>query len=154
MCIRDRFGTGLMDRGFLGEPPEGMEGADVDIEYTSILYQAQRAVGMGSIERVTSYVGNLAALMPEVLDNFDADAAVRDYSDISGANPVIMTDPREMEAVRKQRAQQQQAQQMAAMAQPAQQSAQAAKIMSETDTGNGSVLDLSLIHISEPTRPY
>lgn len=132
----------LLERGILPEPPESLAGKPIEIEYTSILYQALRAVGMGSIERATSYIGNIAGIRPDALDNFNVDGAVREYVSITGANPIMLHTPEEVAAVRKARAEAAQAEKMAAMAQPAQQAAQAAKVMSETDTGNGNVLEM------------
>lgn len=135
----DRTFAILERRGELPPPPPELQGQDLQIEYTSILAQAQKAVSTGAIERISSFVGNLAAVKPEVLDKFDADQAVDVYAEAVGADPSLIVSDDDVKAVREGRAQQmQQAQQMeaaATMAPAVKQGAEAARLLSETDQG-------------------
>ena len=78
-------------------------------------------------------LGVMAQLKPDVLDKFDADAAVDDLADALGVNPKTIVSGRDVAVIRQQRAEQQ-AQQQAMMAQAAQ--AQTTKDMSQIDTRN------------------
>jgi hypothetical protein len=59
------------------------------------------------------FAGNLAGVMPDVLDGVDGDAALAEYGDMVGTPTTIMRDPDEVVALREQRQQQIAAQQTA-----------------------------------------
>lgn len=140
----DRTFEILERRGELPPPPPDLEGQDLQIEYISMLAQAQKAVSTGSIERVASFIGNLAAVKPEVLDKLDADQAVDEYADAIGSPPSVIRTDEDVAKDRQSRQQQaQQAQQMeaaATMAPAAKAGAEAARLMAETDQGQGAGL--------------
>lgn len=123
---------GIMFRaGRFPEPPEEIQGVDLRVEYVSVMAQAQKLVGVGAIERLSSFVGNMAAADPQALDKLNVDNTVDQYGEAVSAPPDIIRSNDEVEELREQRAQAQQAQQMAEAAQPA---AESAKTLSETDT--------------------
>jgi hypothetical protein len=126
----------LMRRNRLPPPPrELMEhGAELQIQYISVLAQAQKSVGLTSIERLLTFVGSQAAVNPAVLDKIDQDRAVEVYADMLNAPPDMLVSNEQVEAVRRQRAQQQQQMQTAEMAMTV---AKGAKVLSETDVGGG-----------------
>jgi len=125
------------DAGLLPDPPEVLTDVDLRIEYISLLAQAQQAVGASAIERTVAFAGNMVAVFPDIVDNIDADKAVRDYGEIVGVSPDMMVDSASVEKAREARAQQQAQQQ--AMEQ-AGQMAQGAKVLSEADTQNPNAL--------------
>lgn len=141
----DRVGDILATRGdllnALPPPPEDLEGEEIATDFVSVLAQAQRMLGIGQTERAVSMVGNMVAAFPEVRDNIDPDAIVRDYWDRSGATPSGLRDPAQRDAIRQQRAAAAQQQQIAAMMAPVKDGADAARLLSETDVGGGSALD-------------
>ena len=139
--IVERVYDELQRRNMLPEAPEELAGQDIRIEYTSMLYQAQKMVGVAAIERGVSFVGNLAAARPDALDKINVDGIIDEYWSITGANPVGLNDEQTVEAIRQQRQQQQQAEQLGQMAQPMEQGARAAELLSKTDMGGGSALD-------------
>lgn len=120
--------------------PDALQGHDLDIEFVSILAQAQRAVAAGAIERSLAFAGNLSAVNPDVLDKVDFDQAFDEYTDIQGLPPGIVRSDEDVAKRREGRAAQQQMQAMAAAAQPLQQAAAAGKLLSETDAGPTSAL--------------
>lgn len=120
--------------------PEELQGMELDIQFVSILAQAQRAVAAGSIERSLAFAGNLSAVNPEVLDKIDFDQALDEYTDIQGLPPGIVRSDEDVAKVRASRAQQQQMQAIAASAQPLQQAAAAGKLLAETDASPNSAL--------------
>jgi hypothetical protein len=131
----------LNRRGMLPPPPPDLQNKDFDIEYTSMLAQAQKAVATGSIERGMGFVGQLAAMKPEVLDKVDGDEAVDIYFDYIGVPPSIVVPDDEVKKTRAARAQKQQAAESAAMmkevAPAAKQGADAAAVLADAQNNKG-----------------
>jgi hypothetical protein len=126
-----------MEAGLLPEPPEALYEAELEVEYISLLAQAQQAVSASSLERTLGFAGNMAAVFPDVLDNIDSDVAIREYSDTIGTSPTVMRDADAVAELRRKRAEQQaQAQQQ----EEAMIGAQSAKVLSETDTQSPNAL--------------
>lgn len=96
----------LSESGLLPMPPEEMQGHDLNIEYVSILAQAQKAVSVNGIDRYIASMGGVAQLKPEVLDTFDVDRWVNIYSDKLGVDPELIIPQDKVDALRKDRAQQ------------------------------------------------
>jgi hypothetical protein len=109
----------LLQSGVLPPPPEELIGVNLDVEFVSILAQAQRAIGANSTDRFVGNLGAMAQIKPEVLDKFDADRWVDNYADQIGVDPELIVGKEEVALVRKARADQQAAQQAAATAQQA-----------------------------------
>lgn len=121
------------EAGILPPPPPELEGMDIQVEFISVLAQAQRAVATQGMDRLLGTVGQLAAVKPEVLDKIDFDQVIDDYGDAYGVNPKIIVPDDQVSALREQRAQAMQAAQSAATAP---QVVESAKTASEIDTGN------------------
>lgn len=121
----------------LPPPPPELEGMNLKINFISSLARAQRAVATGGIERLTTFVGQLAAANPSVLDKVDMDQAIDEYATAIGVSPRLVVPDEAVAEVRAQRAQQQQ---MAAQMAMANQAAQAAKTASEVDASEDSLL--------------
>lgn len=115
-------------------PPPEMEGMTLKVEYTSLLAVAQKSVGVASMERFAGFMGNLSAGNPNVLDKWDMDQTVDEYSDLIGVPAAIIRSDEEADAIRKAREQKQQAAEGMAMAASG---ADTAKVLSETDTMRG-----------------
>jgi hypothetical protein len=136
----------IMDRrDELPPPPPELENVELQIEYISILAQAQKAVATGSIERTAAFIGNLAGVKPDILDKFDADEAVDQYADMVGSPPSIIVADDKVKAIREAREQQrkaaQQAEMAATMAPAAKAGAEAAALLSQTrDAPSGGAL--------------
>jgi hypothetical protein len=118
-------------------PPE-IQGKNIEIKYISILAQAQKMIGVTSIEQTVSFVGNLAAVRPDVTDKLDFDEAVDQYADMVGAPPKIIRSDDKVAKIRQEKAKQQQ---NAAMQQQLAAGAQSAKVLSETDLGSNNALN-------------
>ena len=126
-----------LEAGLLPEPPEALYETELDVEYISLMAQAQQAVGASSIERAMGFAGNLVSVFPNITDNIDADEAYRQYSDILGVSPDITRDSDTVSEIRAAKAEE------AAQAQQMEQAgmlAQNAKVLSETDTQNPNAL--------------
>jgi len=120
-----------LEADMIPPPPDAIAGQDLRIEYVSLLAQAQQAVAASSMERTLGFAGNLVAVFPQIVDNIDADKAIREYSEILGNAANLLVDQDEVDKVRAERqaaAAQEQQQMMQA------QQAQNAKVLSQTDT--------------------
>lgn len=129
--------TMMLEAGILPPPPEELQGMDLNIEFVSTLAQAQRAIGVGAIDRLLGTVGSIATMKPDVLDKLNADQIVDTYADMLGVDPNLIVGDENVALIRQQRADQQQKaeqqQQMMAMADTA------AKV-GGIDTGNPNAL--------------
>lgn len=134
--IEDAFDIAFA-AGLIPPPPEELQGEDLEINYISLLAQAQEAAAAGALERGLSFAGNMSAVYPEILDNVNEDEALRQYFDVIGVSPDITRDQKQVEERRAARRQQQE--QMQQIEQGAQ-AAQSAKVLSETDTQNPNAL--------------
>jgi len=139
--IIDRTFDILQEEGVFPPPPPEIQGAPLKVEYISLLSQAQKMTGTTAITELAGFVGQLAAVNPEVIDKFDADQAVDDYADMLGVNPDIVNADDEVEEIRASR---KQAEQMAAAQAQMDQGVANAKTMSETPVGEQSALDMML----------
>jgi hypothetical protein len=133
----------MKEAGLLPELPEELEAeeGELTVEYTSIMAQAQRAVGVNSIERLASYIGTLAEAKPEVLDKFDADQSIDEYADRIGTPTAIVVSDEQVAKVRQKRAEEAQQEKnlaAAATAAPAlKQGADAARLLAEANDTRG-----------------
>ena len=116
--------------GILPPAPDELQGMDLKVEYVSMLAQAQRAVGLGAVDRLLGTVGSVAQFKPEALDKLNVDDMIDGYADMLGVDPDYIVANEDVAIIRQQRAQAQQAQAQAEMAPGA---AQAAKTLSEVD---------------------
>jgi hypothetical protein len=103
----------MVEAGIVPTPPKELQGMDLNIEFVSTLAQAQRAIGVGSIDRLLGTVGNMAQLKPEVLDKLNADQIVDTYADMLGVDPNMIIGDESVAIIRQQRVEQQQQQQAA-----------------------------------------
>jgi len=124
----------LLSTGVLPPPPEELHGQPLNVEYVSVLAQAQRAIGTNSVDRFVGNLGGVAQFKPEVLDKFDSDEWADAYSDMLGIDPRLIVPSDKVAAVRQQRAQ---AQAQAAQAERANQVADTAQKLGNTPTTGG-----------------
>jgi len=128
----------IMSRAGIFPPaPAEIQGQEINIEFISMLAQAQDAAQAGGIERLFGIVGNAAGVDPTIMDNVDWDFALDKYSALLKNDPRIIRSPDAVANIRQQRQQQQQEMQMAQQADIAQKLAAGAKTLSETDAGGG-----------------
>lgn len=127
---------GICSRMGLYPPaPEELHGIELMVDFVSILAQAQRAAGLGTLERSLGFIGNMAGAFGEIVDNIDYDAVSRQYWERSGAPVEGLRDPSEVQRIRAQRAQAAQMQQMRESAPAVRDLAGAgAELLAQTDT--------------------
>lgn len=127
----------MVKQGRIPEPPPELQGANLKVEYVSTMAQAQKMLGLSSLERFTQYVGGLLQMNPEIADKVDFDQLVDEYGDAISLPPSVVKDDEMVMQIREQRAQQMaQQQQMEAM----QAMAGAAKDLGSANTQEGSAL--------------
>jgi hypothetical protein len=125
----------MVEEGQIDEPPEELQGMPLRVDYISVMAQAQKLVGIGSMERFTGYIGQLAAFAPSVLDKIDVDEMADVYADMTSVNPKIVRSDDDVAAMREARAEQAK---QAADLELASQAAKAVKDLSQA-TGGGNM---------------
>jgi len=132
--IIERVFAVMARANILPPPPPEIAGLNMDIEFVSMLQQAQQAAQSAGIERLLQLGGNLAAIDPASMDNIDVDYALDKYSFLMNNDPKITRSPDQLKAIRGAR---ERAQQQAERANQAEQLAKAGKTLSETEVGGG-----------------
>lgn len=106
----------MITANIIPRPPEELQGMELNVEFVSMLAQAQRAMGTNAVDRFLGRLGQVAQFKPDVLDKFDADQWADSYSDMLGVDPNLIVAGKQVAMVRQARAQAQAAQaQVAAM---------------------------------------
>lgn len=90
----------MLRQGLIPDPPPEMEGENLKIEYISIMAQAQKVAGIGSIERYSAFVGQLAGINQNVVHKLDTDSAADEYAELVGAPQSIVRDSEEAGKIR------------------------------------------------------
>lgn len=118
-------------------PPEEIQGMEMKIDYVSVLHQAQRSVGVSSIDRFMGFAGQTMQMDAGIRHKIDFNETINNYGEMLGVNPKIIRSDDDAEKLRQQ---EQQAAQQAQQAQSAQDMARTAKELSQTQNNDDSVL--------------
>lgn len=97
--------THMAEMGALPPAPPELAGMDLNVEFISMLAQAQRAIGTNSVDRFVGSLGTVAQMKPDVLDKFDSDAWADAYSDMLGVDPALVLASQQVAIIRQARAQ-------------------------------------------------
>ncbi|WGL96478.1 portal protein [Arsenophonus nasoniae] len=100
-------------------PPEELQGTQLKVEYISVMGQAQKVIGVSSIERFVGFVGGLAQMKPEALDKLNTDEMIDSYAGAIGVSPTMVSSNDQVAVIRHQRAEQQAQMQQMQLAQAA-----------------------------------
>ena len=95
----------LLEDGLLPTPPTELQGKDLNVEYVSVMAQAQRNSGMQAIAKFMNYAGTMAQLKPEALDVINGDRIMREIGDVEGTPADFLYSEENVKATREQRAQ-------------------------------------------------
>jgi hypothetical protein len=124
--------------GIYPEPPPEIQGMEMDIEYVSILSQAQEQYVITPIMDTVNQIINMAMTtqLPEILDKINFDEVSDQIGGLNGIPPSILNPDEQVAAVRQARAEQQAQMNAVQMGMTA---AQGAKTLSGADmsTDNG-----------------
>jgi hypothetical protein len=136
----------MIHAGIVPPPPPELHEQDLNVEFVSVLAQAQRAVGVQSVDRLIGMIGSVALMQANAgvvvtaLDKLDIDQAIDAYADMLGVDPNVIVADDKVAIIRKARADAQAQAQQAAVAAEA---ANAAKTLSDTDTeGKNALTDV------------
>lgn len=133
----DRTFSILQANGVLPVPPPELQNKELNVEYVSVLAQAQRLVATGAVERLVGFASQVAQVYPEARHKINASRALDDYAESLGVDPGMIRSDDEVQALAQAEAQQ--AAQAQAMA-VAEQGANMAKTASETNISDDNAL--------------
>jgi hypothetical protein len=103
-------GDRLLDRrGLMPDPPPELHGVELNVEFMSVMHQAQKGVGLGPIRVFLGEMSVLASIKPEVLDKVNGDEIADQLADATGIAPDCLLSDEEVAKVRAARAERQQA---------------------------------------------
>ena len=105
----DRVFALMLRSDMLQQPPEMLQGRDVDIEYVSPLARAQKSSSLNSTMKALEILMPLSQSIP-VADHIDADGLVKHVTEALGVPKTALRSEREVQQVREERAAQQQQQ--------------------------------------------
>lgn len=127
----------MIEANILPDPPEELQGKALKVEFISTMAQAQKMVGIGTIERFVGFVGNMAQIYPEVRYKVDALNTADSVAEMLGV-PQKIVKPNEDVQERIDADNQKQAQQEAIQTGMA--GVQAAEMLSNAQTSRGNLL--------------
>lgn len=127
----------MMAAGVVPPPPEELQGMELNVEFVSMLAQAQRAVATNSVDRFVANLGAIAAFKPDVIDKLDSDKWADSYADMLGVDPELVVPGDKVALIRQDRAK---AQAAAVQAEMANQGADTAQKLGSIDTSKPSAL--------------
>jgi len=133
----DRTFNILQRNGVFPVPPPELQTRELDVEYVSVLAQAQRLVNTGAIDRITEYVGAVTPIWPEARHKINIMQNIDNYADALGVDPNTINSDSDANAAAE--AEKKAAQQQAMMEQGAQ-AVDMAKTASETNMDENSAL--------------
>jgi hypothetical protein len=142
--------TRMLQAGIIPPAPEELQGMDLNVEFVSMLAQAQRAIGTNSVDRFVGNLGTIAQMKPDILDKFDSDQWADIYADMLGVDPSLIIADKEVAAIRTARNQAMAAKEQAAALQ---QTSQSVKNMAQAPTGQQNALTDVMNMFSGYTSP-
>jgi hypothetical protein len=107
---------GIMDRkGMIAFPPPEVAGKGINVEFISILAQAQKQAGIGGISQTLGFVSQVYQLYPAIIDKVNFDEMYDAWAEMQGIPPRLSRSDEEVAQLREQRAQEEQQAKMMAM---------------------------------------
>jgi hypothetical protein len=94
----------MVEANIVPEAPQEMQGMELNVEFVSMLAQAQRAVATNSVDRFVGNLGAVAGIKPDVLDKFDSDRWADAYADMLGIDPELIVPGDKVALIRQARA--------------------------------------------------
>lgn len=130
--IEMTFGM-MLTAGIVPPPPTELHNVELQVEFVSMLAQAQRAVSVNSTDRLIGHIGVLVqGGKQDAWDKFDADKSIERYADQLGVDPDLIVADDQVGIIRSQRAQ---AQAAAAQAESAKTMSEAGRNAAQIPTG-------------------
>jgi len=123
--------------GILPQAPGQIAGAELSVQYISMLSIAQQASKTSGMDRILQLAGNLAGVDPQIMDVIDFDYFMKRYNFLMNNDPLIIRQDPAIAQIRQNREQAQQQQAAAQQADTAQKVATGAQTLSQTEVGGG-----------------
>lgn len=129
-----------LEAGILPDAPQSIAGQELQIDYISTLAQAQKSVGVYTIERHAQFVAGMVQMTgdPKYADKFDIDQAIDTHADLVGLPARINRSDEDVDNIRGQR---EQAQARQNQLDQAATGAAAAKDASQAQVEDGNLLE-------------
>ena len=127
----------MVASGAIPPAPQELQGMDLNVEFVSMLAQAQRAIGTNAVDRFVGNLGAIARMKPDILDKFDQDQWADVYADMLGVDPSLIIADKEVALLRDARNRAMAAKEQAAAMQ---QTSQSVKNMAQAPTGQQNAL--------------
>jgi hypothetical protein len=118
--------------GMIPPAPPELAGVQLRVEYTSIMAQAQKLVGVVALDRFLQATGSMAGIWPEATLKVKPFTAVDEYQDALGVDPDLVRTDEEAGAIMDAR---QKAQQQAQAPESLQRTAAGVKSLAQAPTG-------------------
>jgi hypothetical protein len=99
----------MLRNGMIPPAPRELTNVPLVVQFVSLLAQAQRLVGLSSIDRLLGTILNAASLVPQaaaMLDKVDMDQLVDVYADTLGVDPTLIVADEQVAFIRAERQQQ------------------------------------------------
>lgn len=99
----------MIEAGIVPPPPDELDGQELQVEFISMLAQAQRAIGVQGVDRLVQTVGTIATfqrnsgMTPTALDKLDFDEIIDQYADMLGVDPNLVVASDQVAIIRQQR---------------------------------------------------
>lgn len=94
----------MMEAGIIPIPPEELNNMELNVEFVSMLAQAQKAIGANSIDRWMGAIGTVASFKPDIVDKVDTDYFADAYGDMLGVDPKLIVANEKAALIRNKRA--------------------------------------------------
>lgn len=108
------LGFYFMDlQGLLPPPPQQIQGQRLKVEYISIMAQAQKLLGINSVDRFVGFIGQMAQYEPKALMKLNVNKTIDRYADMLSIDPSILNTDEEVAKMAAAQAAAQQQQQQA-----------------------------------------
>lgn len=131
-CVTRTFNI-LNKRGKIPPPPEELDRQVLEVEYISLLAQAQKLVSLQGINTTMNFALSSAEIFPEVLDRIDIDNTIDAVGEAAGAPLTMLRPIREAQRLRDARADQEEAM---ALNRQAMESAEVMEKLGKVQTGD------------------
>ena len=102
----------MLEQRLVPKPPDELRGVTLGVRYVSIMAQAQKALGLGGIERFLSIAGAIAQQTGDpkpIVQKVNVDKLLESVGDMTGIPVGIVRDEEETQAIREAEAQAMQA---------------------------------------------
>lgn len=123
-----------LEAGLFPEPPADLEAGEIEVEYSSIMSDAQRAVGTIPTERWLQLIGNVSQFYPQSVNIVEWEELIRGYAEDIGVSQNYLRPREESEADTAAQAEMQSLEQAAGIGT---QLAKGAQALAATQVGGG-----------------